>query len=191
MYCRKCGARMPENTEYCRSCGYNNHTQTYANVHAPQNSPYGADEVRRKSRRKIIWIVLAAVAALLLITNTVNLDDVEQGVTRMLSPDYISAIKSESPPGYDNAPSIGYMFDHTFSDGKWTVTSGSDKKVCYTGIINNGNGTYSQIDVVFSITDMGDEFYYGTESVTINGADFGVLSSTAFWNALCAKYGNL
>ncbi len=105
-------------------------------------------------------------------------------IEKEFTPDYVTAIKNSTLPALNENETIGEMFSRCYTNGKWTTDMGSTPRVTFSGMSNNGNGTYSKVEVVFAITptDKSDEFYFNVENIFIDGMR--VTDIFNYWNYL-------
>jgi hypothetical protein len=190
MFCPDCGTEIPHNYDTCPKCGQS----VYGKSPLPPHNAY-----EDKSETIVSWIrggvgLLCAIIFLIICIKINSMPkeelagivhDVAQDVAQEFAQDYITPIKNDTPAGYSTTETYGHAFSRFFSNGKWDSSmNNSDPIVTFTGICDNQDGTYSKAEVVFSITDMGDNFYYNIDSVVIDGLDLGVLGIAGFMEAV-------
>lgn len=137
--------------------------------------------------------VVGGIIVLLLVISFIKMPSNERNnmvyntvknIEQELAPDYVTAIKNSTLPALNENETIGEMFSRCYTNGKWTTDMGSTPRVTFSGMSNNGNGTYSKVEVVFAITptDKSDEFYFNVENIFIDGMR--VTDIFNYWNYL-------
>lgn len=173
MFCSKCGREAPNNASVCPYCG--NPFNGSAQYNTSTNSESGCFK-KIASTVSAIGTIIGLLFCLY--TCTHDSSEMERDFVNLASsvlPIYSETIKNSTPPGYNTSLTYGQAFSRYFENGKWSdETRNSEPIVRFTGIFNNGDGTYSKAEVIFDITDMENgEFYYNIDTVIIDGLDLG------------------
>lgn len=124
MFCRQCGAQMPEGAKFCRNCGaqinadYTAQTsQTVGVGRQPQTYAAPSMEPGKKKSKKKLWIVgaviVAVVVAVIIALNW-------EGET-----DYIATAREHAP--FENLPyTYGEVLDQYILSAEWEVREEDD-----------------------------------------------------------------
>lgn len=166
MICPKCGAEMRQDN-VCPKCGY------VTNVNSPPVPEQSKNPLKIIST--IISVMLTILALAVSCSGIKWAHDAKNG--KISFNGYAASIRSDTPTGYNMT--YGQGFDRYFESTKWEdITVSGNPAVRFTGICDNGNGTYSKAEVLFGITDMNDgQFYYTMDQVVIDGVDVGTIGA--------------
>lgn len=179
MFCTNCGAEIPNDSNVCPNCGKAvNNTQTYSQSYSVNDNTHVHQENKSifKKAGTIFSAIITIIVLIISIRACTMSDEDVNNLVKNFIPTYATAIQNDKPAGYNTSLTYGQAFNRYFKNCKWSEeTRNSEPIVRFTGIFDNGNDTYSKAEVIFTITDMGDEFYYNIDTVIVDGLDLGLV----------------
>ena len=175
MFCPKCGKDVYGNSNICSNCGYlfmnNTEQSSYSNEH---------EEKGFFAKIGKVLSAIGTIIALIFCIYACTVDEEQLAndivdIAEEVLPVYSMAIKNDTPAGYNTTMTYGNAFELYFDSCKWSDDIvNSEPIVRFTGIFDNGDGTYSKAEIIFDITEMtGGEFYYNIDTVIVDGLDLG------------------
>ena len=177
MFCPKCGKARTENANMCPNCGY-----LFMNSSNPESHSSSLEERSISKKIASVLSAIGTVIALIFCIYACTADKNELAndivdIAEKFLPVYSTAIKNDTPAGYNTSVTYGQAFERYFDKCKWNdETKNSKPIVRFTGIFDNEDGTYSKVEVIFDITDMdGGDFYYNIDTVVVDGLDLGAV----------------
>lgn len=177
MFCPKCGRQIPDASNVCPYCGF-----VFQNSVPPQHmyEPSTDKSIFKKIGGAISAIATVIALIFCIYACTADKNELANDIADIAEeflPVYSTAIKNDTPAGYNTSVTYGQAFERYFDKCKWNdETKNSKPIVRFTGIFDNEDGTYSKVEVIFDITDMdGGDFYYNIDTVVVDGLDLGAV----------------
>lgn len=166
MFCKKCGAEIPEGAKFCKSCG---------EPVPPQNS--GAEQSMgpvKKKKMKSPLTVAAMLIALVAIYYMFFFDNTVSDVKNLVFNQY-------------GTEAIGTVADKNLSNVKWSSDK-IDDGYYYVTLKGFSPDLTGQISVRFDVSYADDYVYATPNLVSVNGDTYSDLQSVRF--IMAVVYGN-
>ncbi len=150
MFCKNCGKEITEDAKLCPFCGKETDMGAAA---GPVTAPIGNFAKREvKSNRKVVFIIVACVAALFLVMFIVS---------KVKEFYYISLVKEGNFDDYPNVM-IGEAFENYFNQPEWSCTDaledGNLHSVEFEGT-RRVDGVNRKVKISFVVNDNSENSY--------------------------------
>lgn len=195
MLCPKCGSQNNNDALICSNCGqvfFLNGFQEQ-DLETPPMKTSADNKEGCFGKIYKFFSICGTVIAIILVLWSCTLDKEDYlNLIQEYIPVYSMTIQNEVASQYNTSLTYGEAFDRYFKECNWSdQTRNSEPIVKFTGIFDNGNGTYSKVQIIFAITPLEDlgEFYYQIDTVIIDGIDIGWLGINVLMSNIFSSVG--